>query len=98
MEDEDNGDEFWLVAELRQLKRGGSSGGFSSSSRSRSYGNCYGDRCDNMGGSTESAIIVGSVIGGCCFILLCYIFIKWCQQKRKDAKKAERRKKRKNRI
>jgi uncharacterized protein (DUF2062 family) len=51
-----------------------------------------------MGGSTESAIIVGTVIGGCCFCLLCYIFVKWIQQKRKEQKKAERRKKRKNRI
>ena len=70
---------FWLVHEARMLKRGGgSSGGGWSSSRGRtSYGNCYGDRCDNIGGDSESAIIVGSVIGGCCFILICYVLIKW---------------------
>ena len=70
---------FWLVHEARMLKRGGSSGGGWSSSRSRnsSYGNCYGERCDNIGGDSESAVIVGSVIGGCCFILLCYMLVKW---------------------
>jgi len=60
----------------RQLKRGGGGGGgFGSSSRSRSTGNCYGDRCDNMGGSEESMIIVGSVIGGCCFLMCCYVLV-----------------------
>ena len=51
-----------------------------------------------MGGDSESAIIVGSVIGGCCFILICWLLIKWIQEKRKEKDKKERRKKRKNRI
>ena len=63
---------------LRELKRGGSSGGSSfGSSKGRSTGNCYGERCDNIGGSSETAIIVGAVIGGCCLVLLCYVMIKW---------------------
>ena len=69
--DESDESVFWLVHEARMLK-----GGRSRSGR-RSTGNCYGDRCDNIGGDAESAMIVGIVIGGCCFCLLCYMLVKW---------------------
>ena len=48
---DDDQDEHWLMTEWRNLKRGGGGGSSSSSrsSRNRSYGNCYGDRCDDVG-------------------------------------------------
>lgn len=87
--DESDKSIFWLVHEARMLK-GGRSGGRSR----RSTGNCYGDRCDNIGGDAESAIIVGVVIGGCCLCGLCYALITWITGKRKESKKANKRKKR----
>ena len=83
----------------RSLKRGGGSSRSSSSSRSgSSYGNCYGDRCDNTGGSTSAAIIVGCVVGGCVFILLIYCLISYCIEKKKKAAKKARKKNKKNRV
>jgi len=97
--EEDYEDEHWLVKEYRQLKRGGSSsGGSSSRSRSGSYGNCYGDRCDNNGGDSDIAIIVGGVFGGCCVFILGYLGVNYCIEKRKKAAKKARKKNKKNRV
>lgn len=84
----------WHSAYLfRNLKSGGGSRSSSSSSRSSSsYGNCYGDRCDNNGGSVDIAIIVGAVVGGLCFICLVYYGIVSCIESRKDARKKKRKK------
>jgi len=82
-----------LFGEVRNLKRSGGGGWGSSRSRG-STGNCYGDRCDNMGGDAESAAIVGIVIGSCCLCLLIYMLYKWCEERRKEKKKNSRRKKR----
>ena len=86
-------DEHWLVTEWRNLKRGGSSSSSrSSSSKNRSYGNCYGDRCDDIGGDQKIAIIIGSIVGGCCFFCLCYALYQWIKKKRHQLKKKRRRK------
>jgi len=79
----------------RKLKRGGgSSSKSSSSSRSRtSYGNCYGDRCDDTGGSVSIAIIIASIVGGFCVICLFYYLITYCLA-RKDKADRKKRKKR----
>ena len=96
--DGNDDDGSWFLAdEYRQLKSGGGRGG-SSSSRggSRSYGNCYGDRCDNSSGSsTQLIVIICSVVGGCCFILGIYCLYHYCKQKIKDKRKRERRAERK---
>ena len=77
--EEQDAQEHWLTAELRYLKRGGSSSSSSRSSSSRgSYGNCYGDRCDDTGGSADVAIIIGSIVGGCCVLLCIYMLIVYC--------------------
>ena len=79
----------------RSLKRGGGSSSSSSrSSRNRSYGNCYGDRCDDVGGDTQVAIIIGSIVGGCCLIIAIYFTYKHCEEKRRKARKKARKKKR----
>ena len=81
---EEEEEEHWLVKEWRNLKRGGSSSSSrSSSSKNRSYGNCYGDRCDDIGGDQKIAIIIGSIVGGCCFFCLCYALYQWIKKKRK---------------
>ena len=84
---------------MRDLKRSGSSSSSSSrSSSSRtSYGNCYGDRCDNTGGSANVALIVGCIVGGCCFIGIVYYLVAYCMERRAKAAKKARRKKR-NRV
>ena len=76
----------------RRLKRGGSSSSRSSSSKSRSYGNCYGDRCDDTGGSVSIAVIIGIVAGGLCAICLCYVLIVWLQNKCHDHDVKKRKK------
>ena len=81
---------FWLADEVRRLKRGGS--------RSRrSTGNCYGDRCDNIGGDAESAAIVGVVFGTCCIFVCIYLLYKYIQEKREEKSKEAKKKKKKNR-
>ena len=87
-------EEHWLAAELRSLKRGGSSSSSSSkSSYSRgSYGNCYGDRCDDTGGDADIAIVIGSIVGGCCVLLCIYMLVVYCMKRRKKAQKKARRK------
>ena len=83
----------WLTNEWRQLRSSGGGGGRSSSrSSGSSYGNCYGDRCDAIGGSgTQMAIIIGSVVGGCCVILGFYFLYHYCMDKRKKDEKRKRR-------
>ena len=76
----------------RRLKRGGSSSSRSSSSKSRSYGNCYGDRCDDTGGSISIAVIIGIVAGGLCVICLCYYLIVWLLNKKHDHDVKKRKK------
>ena len=76
----------------RRLKRGGSSSSRSSSSKSRSYGNCYGDRCDDTGGSVSIAVIIGIVAGGLCVICLCYYLIVWLLNKKHDHDVKKRKK------
>ena len=74
------------------LKRGGgSSSSRSSSSKSSSYGNCYGDRCDNNGGDVSIAVIIGIVVGGCFFLCLIYVLYQYCKAKiKKNRKKARK--------
>ena len=78
----------------RSLKRGGSSSsGSRSSNRNHGRtGNCYGDRCDDVGGDTQIAIIIGSIVGGCCLILAIYFVYKHCEEKRRKARKKARKK------
>ena len=80
----------------RSLKRGGSSSsGSRSSNRNHGRtGNCYGDRCDDVGGDAQIAIIIGSIVGGCCLILAIYFVYKHCEEKRRKARKKARKKKR----
>lgn len=78
---------------------GGRSSGSSRSGGYRSYGNCYGDRCDSTGGSSEQlAIIVGSIVGGCCFILGIYCLYHYCKEKIMEKRRRERRKARGNQV
>ena len=100
-QDQDGGS--WFAEQqpdARMLKSGGGrSSGSSRSSGYRSYGNCYGDRCDSAGGSsTQLAIIVGSICGGCCVILGFYCLYHYCKQKIKDKRRRERRKARGNQV
>ena len=75
------------------MKRGGSSSSSRSSySRAGSYGNCYGDRCDDTGGDADVAIIIGAIVGGCCVLLCIYMLVVYCQKQRKKANKKNRRK------
>lgn len=78
----------------RGLKRGGGSSSSSrSSSRSRtSTGNCYGDRCDDTGGTISIAIVVGAVIGGVCIMCLCYYLIVYCLNRKYKAEIKARKK------
>ena len=82
----------------RSLKRGGSSSsGSRSSNRNHGRtGNCYGDRCDDVGGDTQIAIIIGSIVGGCCLILAIYFVYKHCEEKRRKARKKARKKRGEN--
>ena len=74
-------EDHWLVEELRNLRRSGSSGsGGSSGSKSGSYGNCYGDRCDNIGGDRDIAIVIGCIVAGCCLTVVIYMVVSYCQK------------------
>ncbi len=97
---DDNDDQNWITSQLRQLKRGGGGSSRSSSSRSgrSSYGNCYGDRCDNNGGSSNTAIIIISVVGGCLGIFLIWALCSYCMEKKRKAAKKARKKNKNNRV
>ena len=82
---EDLEDVLW-----RELKRGGGSRGSRSRAGRTSYGNCYGDRCDGVQGDATTAIIVGSVIGGCCLICIIWIVISKCKEHMKEQKRIKR--------
>ena len=52
-----------------------------------------------MSGDTKIAVIIGSIVGGCCVIFLIYVAISYCIKMREKKIKKERKKKRKmNRV
>ena len=79
----------------RKLRRGGggrsSGGGAFGRSTSRSYGNCYGDRCSSLGLDNETGVIIGCSIAGVCGGVFIYVCVKAYLERKQEIKREKRK-------